>query len=246
MKGRGATYSGRSWKELEKIVSTGRWQRSQVFHDWLDLMLYALLSSSDNIRRGERDPEKWSGVYEERYLSVVERYATNQEPGERPIDRFAQAFAYLIEEMTETGADCLGDIFMEEISFGEHGQFFTPEPVAKMMAEITAPDGGSVTDPACGSGRMLIASHTPGTFLVGIDLDPRCAKMTALNLFWRNMRGNVYCGDSLSGEMHTLWQVRPPFIYEYDKPHGEFTRPEPEKRAPAPKPPRDPGQLSLL
>lgn len=63
--------------------------------------------------------------------------------------------------------DFLGDTFME-LNLGNHwrGQFFTPYPVCKLMAEINCEnviqaiaDKGyaSACDPACGAGAMLIA-----------------------------------------------------------------------------------------
>jgi len=53
---------------------------------------------------------------------------------------------------------------MEFVSHGEHGQYFTPQHVCDMMAQITnmdkdlsqynAIDRATANDPACGSGRF--------------------------------------------------------------------------------------------
>jgi hypothetical protein len=197
-----------------------------VFSDWLDLMLTAYLSFTDNVRRGNTDMTKFDGEYEKRYMEIVERYKADDEKGNRPIDYFAQAFHALYKEIDETGNDCLGEIYMREITYGEHGQCFTAEHVTDMMAQIIyAPSKSEegrqvVCDPCCGSGRMLSA-HKQGSkaFCVGIDLDMRCAKMCALNLLFRGIDGDVYWGDSLRPEMHTVWMIRGGgFIMEEDKP----------------------------
>jgi hypothetical protein len=99
-------------------------------------------------------------------------------------------------------ADILGAAYMELVShWGKSalGQFFTPQPVARMMAAMTAPDELptdrllTVIDPAVGSGVML------GAFLrnvlekfdvqglrrisiTGIDLDPVCIRMFSVQI----------------------------------------------------------------
>lgn len=119
--------------------------------------------------------------------------------------------------------DALGDVYMSAISFGEHGQFFTPQSVADVMAEVTTPevkDGQSICDPCCGSGTLLLAAakKNPRARFVGIDLDERCAKMCALNIALRELSGTVYCGNTLSGEMYTRWDISNGWISREDKP----------------------------
>lgn len=228
-------YTGKSWKELERIIALG-YDRGRVFSDWLELMLAAYLSATDNIYRNNRD--KWDGPYEARYMEIVGRYASNREIGARPIDRFSAAMAELHQEMADD-ADILGEIFMMEITYGEHGQFYTPEALTRVMAAMTMdPDDQeprTISDPACGSGRTLIAAHeiNPRAMCHAVDLDPRCAKMCALNFLFRGIKGDVYCGNTITNEMYTLWRVRGTWITEHDMP-------------PAPKQPDEPEQLALL
>ena len=57
--------------------------------------------------------------------------------------------------------DALGDLFMEYLSFGKNGQFFTPQPICDAMCLMTLEtpeDGKTVCDPTCGSGRMLLGA----------------------------------------------------------------------------------------
>ena len=84
--------------------------------------------------------------------------------------------------------DVLGDFFMEHLSFGRNGQFFTPEHLCDMMAMISMPaDTNHILDPACGSGRMLMASaklHRYGKFY-GADIDRTCCMMAVINFMAR-------------------------------------------------------------
>ena len=63
-------------------------------------------------------------------------YTDEYKRGTRAIDYFAQATAVLITETLRTRADVLGKLYKSQISYGEHGQFFTPQNVAAMMAQI--------------------------------------------------------------------------------------------------------------
>src|SRR5690606_20273234 len=108
--------------------------------------------------------------------------------GERKVDAFSRAYGLLVNETIEKQKDILGDIYMEMITFGQHGQFFTPEPITEMMTKMTfssksEKDTEVVCDPCCGSGRFLLSAfkENPNNFLVGMDLDPRCAKMAVVN-----------------------------------------------------------------
>ena len=94
--------------------------------------------------------------------------------------------------------DVLGDTYMDLVSaWGQKalGQYFTPWPVAKMMAAInyTGTEATEkalirVCDPACGSGAMMLAFaqhivETHGTAALknysftGIDLDRFCTRI---------------------------------------------------------------------
>lgn len=218
-------YKGQSWKELQKIINKGH-SRDKVFHDWLDLILTSSLALRDNVRRGNLKPGKFDGVYEDRYHEIIQRYDNSSKHGERPVDHFARAYAFLLQEINETENDVLGDIYMLEITYGEHGQFFTPESITDMMAGlIVAPSKSEegrqvICDPACGSGRMLLSAHKqkPDAFLVGIDLDPRCAKMCTINIMLRELSGDIYQGNALTADMQHVWLIRNGWIEENENP----------------------------
>jgi len=216
------------WKHLEIIIARGH-DRGRVFEDWLDLMLAAQLSLSDNMSRGNIEAirlNKMDGEYEDRYMLIVRRYADDRPSGERAVDHFTAAFHELVTA-TEQHGDVLGDLFENCISFGEHGQFFTPVHLTEMIAQLMDPsDGEGVSDPACGSGRTLIAAgrQNPSLSLYGADLDPRCAKMTVLNFLMLGLHGQVTWGNTLSMEEYKTWAVTEDgFVYEHDAPKRSAT-----------------------
>ena len=146
---------------------------------------------------------------EEDYMKLVPRYSAG-EKGKRAIDAFPEAFAALVEGMEKTRKDILGDIFEGAITFGENGQFFTPEHICTLMAQITMnPEAKAVSDPAVGSGRNLLAAAeiNPHAEFYGQDVDLRCVRMTAINLALRNLYGWVIWGDSLKNEKHLIYRT---------------------------------------
>lgn len=116
--------------------------------------------------------------------------------------------------MEESGQDVLGDIFTGAVTYGEHGQFFTPDSVCQLMAELTACDDDgtvpkTVNDPACGSGRFLLSvglKH-PSWEFVGQDVDHRCAQMTAINLGLNGLRGWAVWQNTLTLECFRVYKI---------------------------------------
>jgi len=183
-------------KELHRILSAAcdrGHAMSAVFDDFLTASICAMAC----------------GTMETEYLEVARRYSKG-EPGERAIDRFPDAFAALVAGMEKSRADLLGDFFEGAITHGENGQFFTPEPVADALAKLTDDGAGeTVCDPACGSGRCLLAAAkvNPARKFYGTDVDHRCAKMAALNLALNGLRGRITWGNSLSLEEHGYYAI---------------------------------------
>ena len=151
------------------------------------------------------------GTEEEKYLSVIQNY------NKQEANLFAEALAKLVIEMTGddgTGlVDVLGSYFEEHISFGRNGQFFSPQHICDMMACMTGPlkQGNKILDPACGSGRMLlaVAKNNRNALFYGADVDENCAKMTAINLYLNCLYGEVAWMDSLSNKFYGAWEILP-------------------------------------
>jgi len=118
-----------------------------------------------------------------------------------------ELFSFLEElgECSQHFCDPLGEIFMQEVSKGHNGQFFTPEHICDMMAQITAvniKDGQSVFDPACGSGRMLLAVAKVNRHVVlyGADIDEVCVKMSVVNMLLQSLDGEITHMNTLTNE----------------------------------------------
>lgn len=203
--------------ELRKMVeSCARTRRiGQVWDDWIHMCAIAL-------RRGQLDGAEQR---EADYLRIAGRYTDAQ------VQTMAEALGQLVSDMDAEVDDHLGKLFMElEISSDPQGQFFTPLPVARMMADVSMPDimkaveergHATVDDCACGSGVMLLAAFqqaraaglNPQTQLWfhGTDKDPTCARMAFIQLSLIGAPAVIVHGDTLSLDewdvMPTLWHI---------------------------------------
>lgn len=172
--------------------------RGQAFEDFLTFVRCSLAGQT----------------MEEEYLKTVAKGYGKGRKGRRGIDAVARGFAMLVQAMEETGQDLLGDIFQGGITRGEAGQFFTPEPITELMSQLTLNDLDTnerkrICDPACGSGRFLLAiarQHRNGEF-TGIDVDHRCAQMTAINLGLNGLYGFAVWGNSLTLETFRVYRI---------------------------------------
>jgi len=83
------------------------------------------------------------------------------------------------------------------------GQFFTPPPVCDFMTlsqgTETRTIGQRVSDPTCGSGRLLLAFHAkfPGNYMFAEDIDRTCCLMTVCNFIIHGAVGEVVHHNSL-------------------------------------------------
>lgn len=162
-----------------------------VFVDLIDLALFPLIvSDHGNLARDPR---------------------SNYSPDE--VSKLVKLISILGESMDDYN-DGLGDFFMEYLSFGKNGQFFTPQPICDMMASMTVANndnkpGMSVCDCACGSGRTLLAAakvFRDFTF-VGSDIDLTCVKMCTLNLAYNSLVGEVAWMNTLSLEHYGSFHI---------------------------------------
>lgn len=188
------------FKQLEQLSQRSGVSRGAAFEDWLTAMVCALAAETK----------------EAEYLAMIERHQAGK-PGKRGCDLMAQMFGELVAAMDTTDADIIGDLYVGAISYGEAGQYFTPDTITKLMALMTIapearPENGKpllVSDPCCGTGRMLLeaANLNPHVELVGQDVDPRCARMSAINLGLRGRYGWVVCGNTLTGDTSFAYRV---------------------------------------
>lgn len=168
-------------KEFQKNYDRLCFSRSRenVFCDFLDVCLYYLSA----------------GMLSEDYLRVEKQYKE-----EMPL--FLEML-HVVANDSEGFRDALGDAFMEFVSHGHNGQFFTPMHMSDMMALIAGCDSltpdQSVCDPACGSGRMLLSAakvcaeknQNKRPYCYGSDIDITCVKMTTINMLMNSIPGEI-------------------------------------------------------
>jgi type I restriction-modification system DNA methylase subunit len=177
-----------------------RYDARTIFNDFLTM---TLCSFSQNPLTGKSHEE-------DLYLQTIGKYKNDDLRFE-----FPKLLACLTIEMGERigsgeGNDVLGDFYEQNLSRKGSGQFFTPWPICLFMASCTRESVEDkpvdrplrILDPACGSGRMLLAGNKvngPMHEYYGVDIDETCVKMTALNLFLNGLfRSEVMCADALA------------------------------------------------
>ena len=125
-------------------------------------------------------------------------------------------------------------MFLLKSKASSNGQFFTPDSLCRLMADITESDNEEeetksglirVNDCACGSARTLIAHFMAKTrkdhalaghyYYDAADIDLPTCKMAACNMMIHGMQGRVVCQDQLSLPTPTaifyINEVRYPF-----------------------------------
>lgn len=113
--------------------------------------------------------------------------------------------------------DAFGELYISLIVSKKRqqysGQFFTPSWICELMREIVmtgVKDKSDmnvlVSDPACGSGGTLLATHVadPIAYLCAEDIDYTCCMMTVCNFFIHGVRGEVIWHNSLDTD--TYWK----------------------------------------
>ena len=125
-------------------------------------------------------------------------------------------------------------MFLLKSKASANGQFFTPDSICRLMADITDADVEEnesdrglvrVNDPACGSARTLLAHFMRKThdnpalagryYYEAADIDLPTCKMAACNMMIHGMQGKVVCQDQLSlpkpSAIFYINEVRYPF-----------------------------------
>lgn len=135
---------------------------------------------------------------DKKYLELVEN-------GSNLEKKLSEIFALMIMEYCyeENFQDILGSIYQEFCYKKGAGQYFTPQNVSDMMAQMIHGDEISkplptdrklkILDPCCGSGVMLLSfkkvvAHHHGVLAInnfeyyGIDIDITCVKMCRIQM----------------------------------------------------------------
>ena len=167
-----------------------------MFSDWISIMICCFARQTR----------------EDDYFEIIKRYEKDE------LNFFAQALAKLIEGYdnvlkTENWTDILGHC-QEILTSGRHksqfGEFFTPNHLCDLLAGLQIEDstktGLKISDPACGSGRTLLAAaftyDSPReNVYFGADIQLRACQMAAINMLMHNLEGMILQQNSLSLEI---------------------------------------------
>lgn len=127
---------------------------------------------------------------------------------------------YMLQHGGKNWYDFFGSFYEKyaaKWSIKNRGQFFTPPEIVDFMTftniDIDSQDK-YINDPACGSGRLLLASHAynPKNFHFGQDIDRTCCMMTAINMAMHGCVGEVVWGDSLNYTSYIKgWKINSPY-----------------------------------
>lgn len=207
----------REFKKLFRRLCGSR-QDWQVFSDFCEL---ATLSLANMVHE---DP-----LREERYLGVIGRYELLEERLLFPemLTCVTRALTGRTPDEPDQRGEFLGSLFMD-MGLASHwkGQFFTPYPVAAMMARMTyghdtvqphVDEKGYVhlLEPACGAGVNVIAfaevmeasgmSPIKHLYVTAIDVDPTAAHMCFIQLSLLQIPAEVWVGNTLSREFREVF-----------------------------------------
>jgi type I restriction-modification system DNA methylase subunit len=192
----------------KKIEHLGhRHDNWRVFEDFCEMAALSLVNAFEQ-----------NETREKRYLEIVKRY----EPDE--VKELAAALGDVVGGLEDNECDFLGQAFMLlELGSHWHGQFFTPYPVSRMIAEMTLQGVGEtiekngivrINEPACGSGGMLIAAThvmrksgidiARTVHFTAVDCSTVCANMAFIQLTLMDTAASVLTGNSLSLEMREV------------------------------------------
>jgi type I restriction enzyme M protein len=200
--------------ELMDSMSSGHGY-NDIFTDWIDYMIACF---------------RWDGD-----ADLAERLKRKYGKQYPIFDKLIREYVNVMEEQTKRKEwyDGLGIIYETIASRWKSsamGQFFTPPTIVDFMVMINVSGqeigtGKTVSDPTCGSGRLLIAHHVhfPGNYQYGQDLDPICAKMSALNMMWHGCVGEVSCMNTLTMEWRFGYYINP-YLRKFGAPQIVYIR----------------------
>lgn len=189
--------------------------RHDLWTVWSDFVEMAAISISNAVDHRQHE------VRERRYAAIVARH----EPA--ALVRFAETLGALVLAFEDGIDDVLGRTFMElELGSKWAGQFFTPFPLCRTMAELQM--GGfpeliethgfvTVSDPAVGAGAMPLAlcaamrdagiNYQQHLHVTAQDIDERAVHMCYVQLSLIHVPATIVVGDTLRMECRALWHT---------------------------------------
>ena len=201
-------------RAIEEI--SGCYPRWEVWSDFINI---CAISISNCWNHEDKEPR------EREYLRIIQKYQRNEQ------EKFSKMFAMVVSGMERNPEnDLLGEIYMQlRISDNQKGQFFTPYPISKFMAQIAIEEKENISspflfnEPACGSGVNVIAAantmkergidYQRNAYFIAQDIDSLVAKMCYIQMSLMGCPGVVIIGDTLVGNTEDMEKWYTPFHY---------------------------------
>lgn len=199
------SYIPEIYKDFTKAVEWlgRRHSISTVFNDLLTMGICSFHETNIMSRLTQKDEAN-----EALYMETIKRYDREE------LNQFAKMIGMVKLNAYEAPySDMLGQYFTEHITRGHNGQYFTPDAICQLMAQMQGEKesitGKRVADPSCGSSRLLLefARNNPDNTFYGADNANTCAKMSAINFFINGLKGEVAWMNTLSMEWYGGWHI---------------------------------------
>ena len=218
---------------LESIIklfdsSVYRVDRSKLISDVFEAMA---ISISNRVDRKHYEPR------EQRYMQLMKSYQPDEQ---KLLYKIAAEIFPLCSSCTHPRGrfnDWLGELYMQSnTSNAKAGQFFTPFDVSKAAAQMALDPAIiedkksrneilSISEPACGSGGMILAAldvlwnkfgfnYAENVFVEAGDIDSRCVHMCYIQLSLAGVPAIVKQQDALSRQMWSVWYT-PAYLFQY-------------------------------
>lgn len=197
---------------VKLLLATSRQHdRYRVFSDFVEFAALSISNAVDPRQRAEREAQ---------YLQGIKRYDRDDAAA------FPAMLSHLVMALEREPHDALGAVFGEmELGNAARGQFFTPDTICRLMADLTVGDEteahvrehGYVTvhEPAVGAGAMVIAlartmtergmPHQRCMHVTAIDVDPRAAHMAYVQFSLLYIPAIVVIGNALTLEQRAVF-----------------------------------------
>ncbi len=195
---------------LKSMISLGhKYDTYKIFTDFVTMVAITINNRLN-----------YSGEKEQQYLKIINQYTEEEQ------QIFIKMFASLINGLDNVQFnDVLGKVYEElNLSNKFKGQFFTPPHLCDLMAKITLDKDvkeqiknkgyTSVSDPACGSGRLLYSylkemylnniDYSKKVYVEAQDVSELCCYMTYIQLSLYGANGKVVIGNTLSNEIRDV------------------------------------------
>lgn len=152
----------------------------------------------------EKYPERLGGVLPRIYAGsnltvdqvagLINLFSKDVFARENGADRLGRTYEYFITNFADTEGN-------------RGGEFFTPRSIVKLLVEMLEPKGGTVFDPACGSGGMFVQSarftyNGRSLSFYGQESIENTLRLARMNLILHGLDGDIRLGNSLLDDKH--------------------------------------------